>query len=89
MEQATIDWTDSETAALEDRIRLRVENRLDERWKHFKCRLKSKWYTDNVGTDERFVCGDKRVREDHWKELVAWWDGEGQVPVSQNSLTFK
>lgn len=89
MEHATIDWIDPETATLEDRIRLRVENRLDERWKHFKCRLKSKWYTDNVGTDARFVCGDNCVCEDHWKELVVWWDGEGQVPVSQNSINFK
>lgn len=42
--KATIDWSDERTKALEDCIRITVENKLGKRWKSYKWRLKKDHY---------------------------------------------
>lgn len=80
--QATIDWSNESTRALEDRIRFVAEAKMNERWKHHKCTLRADWYKPNINTNARFVCGDPHVDPRQWSLLVAYWDSEkGQVSL--------
>lgn len=77
--QECIDWSDPSMLKMQSKIRRTLWRKLNDRWRGFKARLKKKYYTPYVGTEQRFTCPDERVINDQWRDLVAWWDGDGQV----------
>ena len=50
--------------------------RVAKYWRSYKNRLKTTYYKKYINTPQRWVCGDKDVDANQWREMVRHWDKE-------------
>ncbi|PRQ49939.1 putative transposase, Ptta/En/Spm, plant [Rosa chinensis] len=85
--QDALDWSDPETLALASDIKDVIVDKLHERWKSFKYKMKKKWYTPFKGMERRFICGNKHIHAGQWRALVSRWDETKNQEVAETNIT--
>ncbi|KAL2545444.1 uncharacterized protein Fot_14677 [Forsythia ovata] len=73
----TIDWRPEDIPHIH-KIRHTLLKRLAKRVRNNRAELKRKYYTPNVGSPLRFMCGDDRVDSEQWREIVNYWDSDSK-----------
>lgn len=81
--QDTIDWRPEDIPHI-PKIRYALLKRLSKRCRNYKAELKRRYYSPYVGSPRRFICGDKRVDNDQWRQMVDYWDSD---PANKVSIT--
>ncbi|PQM35857.1 uncharacterized protein Pyn_34471 [Prunus yedoensis var. nudiflora] len=71
----TIDWRPEDIPHI-PKIRYALLKRLSKRCRNYKAELKRRYYSPYVGSPRRFICGDKRVDNDQWRQMVDYWDSD-------------
>ncbi|XP_040371278.1 uncharacterized protein LOC121051857 isoform X2 [Rosa chinensis] len=85
--QDALDWSDPETLNLVADIKNVVVDKLHERWRSFKYKMKKKWYKPFMGMERRFICGNKHVHVGQWRALVSTWDETKNQEVAETNVT--
>ncbi|XP_040365662.1 uncharacterized protein LOC121050229 isoform X3 [Rosa chinensis] len=85
--QDALDWSDPETLKLVADIKDVVVDKLHERWRSFKYKMKKKWYKPFMGMERRFICGNKHVHVGQWRALVSTWDETKNQEVAETNVT--
>ncbi|KAL6124132.1 hypothetical protein ACLB2K_076647 [Fragaria x ananassa] len=70
-----------------DDIKEVILEKLHERYRSFKYKLKKQWYKPYKGMGRRHICGNKHVHPGQWRALVMKWDETKTEEVAETNAT--